>query len=68
MWASGSGVVGVVLVLVRSVLESSVEPSAAPAASFCFWSCSFCRLRCFLRNLARRFLNQTWQILIIDIG
>lgn len=29
-------------------------------ASFCFWSCSFCRLRCFLRNFARRFLNHTW--------
>lgn len=45
-----------------SALESSAgEPSAAPAASFCFWSCSFCRLLCFLRNLARRFLNHTWQ-------
>lgn len=71
MWASGSRVVVavvvlvvvvlVVLVLVRSVFGSSVGPSAAPDASFCFWSCSFCRLRCFLRNLARRFLNQTFQ-------
>lgn len=50
-----------VVVALRSVLESSAELSAAPDASFCFWSCSFCRLRCFLRNLARRFLNQTWQ-------
>lgn len=49
----------VVVVVVRSVLESSVEPSAAAVASFCFWSCSFWRLRCFLRNLARRFLNHT---------
>lgn len=60
--ASGSRVVVVVVVVVRSGLESSEEPSAAPDASFCFWSCSFCRLRCFLRNLARRFLNQTWKV------
>lgn len=51
-----------VVAVVRSFLESSVAPSAAPWVSFCFWSCSFCKLRCFLRNLARRFLNQTWQV------
>lgn len=45
-----------------SALASSVDPSAAADASFCFWSCSFWRLRCFLRNFARRFLNQTCQI------
>lgn len=40
------------------VSSFSLPPS--PDASFCFWSCSFWRLRCFLRNLALRFLNQTW--------
>lgn len=47
-WFSGVMVVGA---------SSSSPPSRL--ASFCFWSCSFCRLRCFLRNLARRFLNHT---------
>ncbi len=39
---------------------SSFSLPPSPDASFCFWSCSFWRLRCFLRNLALRFLNQTW--------
>lgn len=38
---------------------SSFSLPPSPGASFCFWSCSFWRLRCFLRNLALRFLNQT---------
>lgn len=59
---SGTTVVVVVGVFVRSVLESSGESSPAPDASFCFCSCSFWRLRCFLRNLALRFLNHTWQV------
>jgi len=47
----------------RTVVEgvaSSFSLPPSPDASFCFWSCSFWRLRCFLRNLALRFLNQTW--------
>lgn len=51
-WASGR------MVVEGGVSSFSLPPS--PDASFCFWSCSFWRLRCFLRNLARRFLNQTW--------
>ena len=52
-WVSGRIVVG------GGPSSFSLPPS--PDASFCFWSCSFWRLRCFLRNLALRFLNQTCQ-------
>lgn len=57
LWTfSVSGVVAWV-----SSTGSSVFPSLwLPSQSFCFCSCSFCRLRCFLRNLALRFLNQTF--------
>lgn len=52
----------------RIVVEggmSSFSLPPSPDTSFCFWSCSFWRLRCFLRNFALRFLNQTWRIKII---
>lgn len=46
---------------VEGVSFLSLAPNVPSGeASFCFWSCSFCRLRCFLRNFARRFLNHTW--------
>lgn len=51
-WVSGR------IVVEGGASSFSLPPS--PDASFCFWSCSFWRLRCFLRNLALRFLNQTW--------
>lgn len=48
----------------RARLEGASSLSLVPRApsvetSFCFCSCSFWRLRCFLRNFARRFLNHT---------
>lgn len=62
LWGSGCTAVVLVEVAVEdggfwSGFPSSAWPS--PDASFCFCSCSFCRLRCFFRNLARRFLNHT---------
>lgn len=56
-WFFSGGEGGVFVDVASSFFSVSWCPS--DSASFCFWSCSFCRLRCFLRNFARLFLNQT---------
>lgn len=59
-WVASGGEGGVWVVLVGSAAcFFSASWFSCESASFCFWSCSFCRLRCFLRNFARLFLNQT---------